>query len=175
MFVPSDQHLPIPSDPSNHPATLFLWVQCFNVTDEIVQYLTLLSDLSHLQECLFCWFLFSLSVVSDSLRPHGLQHTRPPCPSLTPRAGSNSYPLSRWCHPTILSSVVPFSSSPQSFPTSGSFPMSQLFPLGGQSIGVSASTSVLPMNIQGWFPLVLTGLIFLLSKVLSRVILVSIC
>ena len=100
---------------------------------------------------------FSCSVVSNSLRPHGLQHARPPSPSLTLRAYSNSCPLSRWCHPTISSSVVPFSSCLQSFPVSGSFPMSQFFASGGQSIGVSASASVLPMNIQDWFPLGWTG------------------
>ena len=100
--------------------------------------------------------LFSHSVVSKSLWPHGLQHTRPPCPSPSPRACSNSCPVSRWCHPTISSSVIPFSCR-QSFPTSGSFPMSQLFTSGGQSIGASASASVLPMNIQGWSPLGLTG------------------
>jgi len=106
--------------------------------------------------------------VSDSLRPHGLQHSRPPCPSPTSGVDSNSCPLSWWCHPTILSSVVPFS-CPQSFPASGSFPMSQLFVSGGQSIGVSASTSVLPMNTQDWFPLGCTGWISLQSKRLSRV------
>ena len=111
---------------------------------------------------------FSCSVVSDSLWPHGLQHTRLPCPSPTPRVYSNSCPSSRWCHPTISSSVVPFSSHLQSFP-SGSFPMSQFFIQGGQSIGVSASASVLPMNIQDWFPLGLTGLISLQYKGLSRV------
>ena len=102
-------------------------------------------------------FQFSCSVVSDSLRPHEPQHSRPPCPSPTPGVYSNSCPLSRWCHPTILSSVIPFSSCPQSFPASGSFQMSQLFPSGGQSIGVSASTSVLPMNTQDWCPLGWTG------------------
>ena len=112
---------------------------------------------------------FSHSVVSDSLRHHGLQHTRLPCPSPTPRACSNSCPLSRWCHSTISSSVIPFSSCLQSFPASGSFLMSQLCPSGGQSNGVSASASVLPMNIQDWFPLGLTGLISLQSKGLSRV------
>ena len=96
---------------------------------------------------------FSHSVVSDSLRPHGLQHSRPPCPSPTPRACSNSCPWSWWCHPTISSSVIPFSSRLQSFPASGSFPMSQLFTTGGQSIGVSALASVLPMNTQDWSPL----------------------
>ena len=102
---------------------------------------------------------FSHSVVSNSLRPHGLQHTRLPCPSPTPGVYSNSCPLSWWCHPTISSSLVPFSSCLQSFPASGSFPMSQFFTSGGQSFGVSASASVLPMNIQDWFPLRLTGLI----------------
>ena len=101
---------------------------------------------------------FSCSVVSDSLQPHGRQHTRLPCPSLTPRACSDSCPSNRWCHPTTLSSVVPFSSCLQSFPGSGSFPMRQFFTSGGQTIGVSASTSVLPMNIQDWFPLGWTGL-----------------
>ena len=111
----------------------------------------------------------SRSVVSDSLRPYGLQRARPPCPSPTPGACSNSCSLSRWCHPTISSSVVPFSSCLQSFPASGSFPMSWLFASGGESIGASASVSNLPMNIQGWFPLGLTGLISLQSKGLSRV------
>ena len=96
-------------------------------------------------------FQFSHSVVSNSLRPHGLQQARPPCPSPTPGVYSNSCPLSHWCHLTISSSVIPFSSRLQYFPASGSFPMSQLFASGGQSIGVSASTSVLPMNIQDWF------------------------
>ena len=113
--------------------------------------------------------LLSCSVVSDSLRPHGLQHVRPPCPSPTPGACSNSCPLSRWCHQAISSSVVPFSSHLQSFPASGSFPMSQLFTSGGQSIGVSASASVLPMNTQDWSPLGWIGWIFLQSKGLSRV------
>ena len=109
---------------------------------------------------------FSRSVMSNSLWPHGLQHTRPPCPSRTPRVHPNSYPLSQWCHLTISSSVF---ACPQSFPASGSFQMSQLFPSGGQSIGVSASTSVLPMNTQDWSPLGWTGWISLLSKGLSRV------
>ena len=94
---------------------------------------------------------FSRSVVSDSRRYHGLHHASPPCPSPTPGACSNSCPLSRWCHPTISSSVVPISSSLQSLPPSGSFQMSQFFISGGQSVGISASASVLPMNIQGWF------------------------
>ena len=112
---------------------------------------------------------FSCSVMSDSLQPHGLQHARLPCPSPTPRACSNSCPSSRWCHLTTLSSVVPFSSCLQSFPASGSFPRSQFFTSGGQSIAVSVSASVLPMNIQDWFPLGLTGWISLQSKGLSRV------
>ena len=112
---------------------------------------------------------FSHSVVSDSLWPHELQHPRPPCPSQTPGVYPNSSPLSRWCHPTISSSVVPFSSCLQSCPTSGSFQMSQLFTSGGQNIGVSASKSVLPMNTQDWFPLRWTGWISLQAKGLSRV------
>ena len=112
---------------------------------------------------------FSCSVVSDSLRPHEPQHARPPCPSPTPRVHPNPCPLSQWCHPTISSSVAPFSSCPQSFPASGSFQMSQLFASGGQSIGVSASTSVLPMNNQDWSPLWWTDWISLESKGLSRV------
>ena len=111
---------------------------------------------------------FSPSVVSNSLWSHGLQHTRLLCPSPTPGVHLNSCPLSQWWHPTISSSVVLFSSCPQSFPASGSFPMSRLFASGGQSIGASASASVLPMNIQDWFPLGWTGLIALLSKGLSR-------
>ena len=111
---------------------------------------------------------FSRSVVSDFLRPCGLQHARPPCPSPTPWVYSNSCPLSQWCHPIISSSVIPFSSRFQSFPESGSTQMSQLFATGGQSIGVSASTSVLPNNIQDWFPLGWTGWISLQSKGLSR-------
>ena len=111
----------------------------------------------------------SVTVVSNSLQPHGLQHTRLPCPSLSPGVCSNSCSLSWWCYPTISFSVIPLLLCPQSFPASESFSMSQLFASGGQSIAVSASPSNLPMNIQGWFPLGLTGLIFLLSKGLSRV------
>ena len=111
----------------------------------------------------------SCSVVSNSLWPHGLQHTRPSCPSPTPGVHSNSSPLSQWCHPTILSSVVPFSSCLQSCPASGSFPMTQFFASGGPSIGISASKSVLPMYIQDWSPLGWTGWISLQSKGLSRV------
>ena len=110
---------------------------------------------------------FGHSVMSNSLRPYGLQHTRLPCPSATPGACSNSCPSSRWCHQTISSSVIPFSSCLQSFSASGSFPISQFFTSGGQSIGAWAS--VLPIYIQDWFPLRLTGLISLQSKELSRV------
>ena len=112
---------------------------------------------------------FSCSGVSDSLRPHGLQHARLPCPSPTLRAYSNSCPSSRWCHTAISHSVVPFSTRLQSFPASGSFPMSQFFSSGGQSIGASASASLLPMNIQDWFPIGLTAWISLQSKGLSKV------
>ena len=114
-------------------------------------------------------FQFSCSVVSNSLWTYESQHTRPPCPSPTPGVHSDSHPSSQWCHPAISSSVVPFSSCPQSLPASESFPMSQFFTSGGQSIGISASASVLPKNIQDWFPLGLTGLISLQSKGLSRV------
>ena len=119
----------------------------------------------------FVWYSvqFSRSVVSDALRPHESQHTRPPCPSPTPGAYSNPCSFSRWCHPTISSSVIPFFSCLQSFPASGSFPMSQLFKWGGQSTGVSASASVLPMNTQDWSPLGWTSWISLQSEGLSRV------
>ena len=122
---------------------------------------------------LYEWTLllvFSHSVVSDSLWPHGLQHARLSSPSLSPRVCSNSWALSQWRHPTISSSVAPFTSCSQSFPASGSFPMSQFFALSSQSFGASASASVPPINIQGWFLLRLTGLISLLSKGLSRVL-----
>ena len=117
---------------------------------------------------------FNWSDVSDSLWLHRLQHTRPPCPSPTPRVYANSFPLSWWCNPTLSSSVVPFSSQLQSFPASGSFQTSQFFASGGQSIGVSASGSVLPMNIQEWFPLGWTGWISLQSKGLLRVFSITI-
>ena len=110
---------------------------------------------------------FSHSAMSNSLRSHGLQHARPPCPSPTPGVHSNSCPLSRWCHPPILSSISPLSSCLQSFPALGSFPMSQFFASGGQSIGVWVLASVLPRNIQGWFPLGMTGLISLQSRTLN--------
>ena len=112
---------------------------------------------------------FSCSVMSESLRPHEPQHARPPCPSPTPRVHSDSLPTSQWCHPAISSSVVPFSSCPQSLPASGTFSMSQHFTWGGQSIGVSALASVLPKKSQGWSPSEWTGWISLQSKGLSRV------
>ena len=125
---------------------------------------------------LFWCFLFGIiaiqfgcSVMSNSLRPHESQHARPPCPSPIPGVYSNSRPLSRWCHPAISSFVIPFFSSPQFLPASGSFPVSQLFAWDGQSIGVSASASVLPKNTQDWSPLEWTGWISLQSKGLSRV------
>jgi len=107
--------------------------------------------------------------VSDSLQPHELQHARPPCPSPTPGVHPNPHPSRQWCHPTISSFVFPFSSCPQSFPVSGSFQMSQVFTSGGQSIGVSSSASVLPVNTQDWSPLGWTGWVSLQSKGLSRV------
>ena len=129
---------------------------------------TVKQSLTELIEVQFSSVQFSCSVVSNSLRPHESQHARPPCPSPTPRVYSNSCPSSRWCHPAISYSVVPFS-CPQSLPASGSFPMSQLFAWGGQSTRVSASASVLPMNTQDWSPLGWTGWISLQSKGLSRV------
>ena len=117
----------------------------------------------------FSFLQFSRSVVSDSLRPHESQHTRPPCPSPTPGVHSDSRPSSRWCHPAISSSVVPFSSCPQSLPASGSFPVSQLFAWGGQSTGASALASFLPKKSQGWFPSEWTAWISLQPKGLSRV------
>ena len=127
-----------------------------------------MSKIAHHSQ-LSCSVRFSCSIMSDSLQPHGLQHARLPYPSPTPWACSNSYPLSRWCHPTISSSFIPYSSCLQSFPASGSFPRSRFFTSGDQSIGVSTSASVLPMSIQDWFPLGLTGCISLQSKEPSRV------
>ena len=124
---------------------------------------------SHRLSVQFSSVQFSCSLVSNSSQPHESQHARPPCPSPTPGVYSNSCPLSQWCHPAISSSIVPYSSCPQSLPASGSFPMSQLYAWGGQSIGVSASASVLPVNTQDWFPLGWTGWISLQSKGLSRV------
>ena len=119
----------------------------------------------------FTLLLFGRKIVSNSLQPQGLQHARLPCPSLSPGVCSDLGPLSQWCHPTISSSVTLFASCLQSFPESGSILMSQLFASGGQSIGASASVSVLPMNIQGWFPLGLTGWIYLQSKGFSKTLL----
>ena len=150
------------------PQTLFqlqqIWhfpVQLLCVCVVVKGYITLLCNTVSVH--------FSCSVLSDSLWPHELKHTRLPCPSQAPRVYSDSCPLSPWCHPTSSYSVNPFSSCLQSFPASGSFPVSQLFRSGGQSIGVSASASVLPMNTQDWFPLGWTGWISLKSKGLSRV------
>ena len=123
----------------------------------------------HLSTRVLFFSSVSCSVVSNSLQPHELQHARLPCPSPSAGVYSNSCPSSRWCHPTISSSIIPFSSCLQSFPASGSFPVSQLFASGGQSTGVSASASVLPMNTQDWSPLGWTGWISLKSKALSRV------
>jgi len=128
-----------------------------------------MAEINYLRKKIINVHQFSHSVVSDSLWPHEPQHTRLSCPSPTPRVHPNPCPLSRWCHPTISSSVVPFSSRPQSCPESGSFQMSQLFTSGGQSIGLPASTSVLPMNTQDWYPLGWTGWTSLQSKGLSRV------
>ena len=131
-------------------------------------YLVVFPRKQQFKQC-FSSVQFSLSVKSDSLQPHGLQHARPSCPSPTPGACSNSCASSQWCHPTVSSSVIPFSSCLQSFPASGSSPGSQFFTSGGQSTGVSASASVLPMNTQDWFLLGLTGLISLQSMGLSKV------
>ena len=148
-------------------------VLCFYLAPGLVEEPAFSKAFSCLQSyspmTIFSSVQFSRSVVSDSLWPHGLQHTRPACPSPTPRVYPNWCPLSRWYHPTVSSSVIHFSSCLQSFPASGSFPMSQLFTWGGQSIGVSASTSVLPMNTQDWSPLGWTGWTSLQPKGLSRV------
>ena len=147
---------------------IFLWLTSFSVKSIHVAVNGIISFfwkwLSDLQ-----FSSVSRSVMYNSLQPHGLQHARPPCPSPTPGAYSNSYPLSRWCHPTISSSVVPFSYHLQSFPASGSFPVAQFFASDSQNIGVSVSASVLPMNIQDWSPLGWTGWISLPSKGLSRI------
>ena len=154
------------------PALKPLWIFCWAAMDEWIpfHFITRLPcnrSLLYLKYPLL--LLFSCSAISDSLRPHGLQHARLPCPSASPRVCTNSCLLSWWCHPTISSSVDPFFSCLQSFPASGSFLTSCLFASGGQSIGASTSASVLPMNIQDWFPLGLTGLISLQPKELSRV------
>ena len=139
----------------------------FNIRNEPVCFPSFWNKLTCLNMCLAVQF--NCSVVSDSSWPHELQHARPPCPSPTPRVHSDSRPSSPWCHPAISSSVVPFSSCPQSLPASESFPMSQLFTSGGESIGVSALASVLPMNTQDWSPLGWTGWTSLQSKGLLRV------
>ena len=150
-----------------------LWEEEKNQRTHTYQFKKWLPNYSIQIECIgietFSSAQFSHSVLSNSLQPHGLHHARLPCPSPTPRACTNSGSLSRWCHPTISSSVIPFSSHLQSFAASGSFLVSQFFASGGQNIGISASASVLPVNVQGWFPLELTGMIFLKSKGLSRV------
>ena len=144
------------------PYLLEIWIEIF--TDEMVS--SLVFKIIK-KRCV--WEMEFSSVMSNSLWPQGLQHTKLLCPLPTPGAYSNSCPLSQWCHPTISSSVIPFSSCLRSFPASGSFKVNQFFASGGQSIGVSASASILPMNIQDWFPLGLTGWISLQSKGLSRV------
>ena len=133
--------------------------------------LSVIREIGEHRNGVYLWnqLLFRCSAMSDSLQSHGLQHTSLACPTLSPRVGSNSCLLNWWCHPNISSSVTPSSSCLQSFPASWSFPMCQFFTSGGQSIGASASASVLPMNIHGWFPLGLTSLISLLSKELSTV------
>ena len=157
-------------------AVFSLWLSLVFLLYMSASWSPLLWEVQSNHMCLTQWPYFNFSsdqfshtVMSDSLRPHELQHARPPCPSPTAGVHPNSCASSRWCHPAISSSVIPFSSCPQSLPESGSFPMSQLFAWGGQSIGVSASASVLPMNIQDWSPLGLTGWISLQSKGLSRV------
>ena len=143
-------------------SSIIFWLFFFlRINRRMLNFPSISLDLSSVQ--------FSRSVMSNSLWPHGLQHARPPCPSPTPGVYSNSCPLSWWCHPTISSSVIYFSSCLQSFPALGSFQMSQFFSSGSQSIGASASASVLPMNIQDWFPLGCTGWISSQSKGLSRV------
>ena len=141
--------------------TLFSWAP---KTQQMVTAAMELKDTCSLEEKLWENLIQFISVISNSLWPHGRLHARLPCPSPTPEACSNSYPSSHWCHPTISSSVVPFSSCLQSFPASASFPVSQFFTSGGQSIRVSASALVLPMNIKDWFPLGWTGWISLQSK-----------
>ena len=151
------------------PASIFLSIRAFsNESAHRIRWLKYWSFSFNISPCNES-IQFSHSVVSDSLRSRGLQHARLLCPSPTPGACSNSYPSSQWCYSTISSSFVPFFPFLQSFPKSGSFPLSQFFASGGQSFGVSASASVLPMNIQDWFPLGLVGLISMQSKGLSRV------
>ena len=153
----------------------YFWINVFISLDkypevELLDCMVVLFLIFWVAFLLFSVVQFSCSVVSDSLWPHGLQHARPPCLSPTPGIYSDSWPLSQWCHPAISSSVVPFSFRLQSFPASGSFQMSQFFPSGGQSIGVSASASVLPMSSQDWSPLWWTGWISLLSIVAAQIL-----
>ena len=165
IFLPSFTLFPLPMM-LKHYANLSVWCQRIirNLLKNIENALLFfLNNFSSVQ--------FSHSVMSNSLWPHESQHARPPCPSPTPRVHPNPCPLSRWCHPTISSSVVSFSSCPQSFPALGSFPVSQLFTSGGQSIGVSASASVLSMNTQDWSPLGWTGWISLGKTFISYVVL----
>ena len=156
----------LPSPPLSH---VLISQFSMSVSDLLPCKEILQNHFSRFHICAFSSVQFSHSVVSDSLRPHEMQHARPPCPSPTPRVQSNACPSSWWCHPDISSSVIPFSSCPQSFPTSETFPMSQLLAWGGQSIGVSALASFLPKNTQGWSPLEWAGWISLQSKGLSRV------
>ena len=170
MFIPIDilNFFTSVSPPKRTVHLLLLWSQVSPsltwITAQHCSWMSLIAPCKYISSV-----QFSHSVVSDSLRPHELQHARPPCPPQTPGVHSNSCPSSQWCHPAISSSVVPFFSCPQFLPASGSFPMSQLFTWGGQSIRVSASASVLPMNTQDWSPLGWTGWIALQSKGLSRV------
>ena len=154
---------------SFHPFILLILSDSNLIQPHYVMEWSIRKSSTHTQSFIHFRVQLSHSVVSDSLWPHGLQHARPPCPSPTLEVYSNSCPLSWWCHPTSSSSVVPFSPCLQSFPASGCFPMSQFFTWGGQSTGVSALASVLPMNIQDWFPLGWTGLISVQSKGFSRV------
>ena len=175
ILIPSSRNVPSLKNSSRNLYVHFPWIQSTNTFWAPPEYQVLGIQWQHhkpgvLTSRCYRFGQFSRSVESDSLRPHGLQHARPPCPSPTPGAWSKSCPSSWWCYPTISSSVIPFSSCLQSFPASGSFPMSQFFASGGQSIGVSASASVLPMNIQNWFPLGWTGWTSLQSKGLSSLL-----
>ena len=168
--VPLLSHVQLFATPWTAACQAFLFITNSRSLTKLIS-IELVMPSNHLILCrgIFSSVQFSRSVVSDSLWPHETQHARPPCPSPTPGVHPNSCALSRWCHPAISSSVVPFSSCPQSLPASGSFPMSQLFSWGGQSTGVSASASVLPVNIQDWSPLGWTDWISLQSKGLWRI------